>query len=219
MRVAIIIGVLLALSAIAYVVFNERRTDDFDVPVESEKVHIGYMGCSNTIQTVAGYALVGGRRLWPPDVRYNAGAVANWYEGVGNEDDRWWNAFRTLFDEFPQTDTVWWELCIRKEESETSYAHAEAVLDEIRKRIPGVTIYISALPPYTEGICKITGTEGLARAVELRDELVAKNSDVLLGPSLGPMTGENTSDDGCHLTEQGRLNLGIQMRNFFDKIK
>src|SRR3989344_4475047 len=99
----------------------------------------------------------------------------------------------------------------------TSYDHAAVMLDEVRERIPGVVVYVSALADYTEGVCEITGTWGLEKGKELAEELVSRNDDVFAGPLLGPMTPADTAEDGCHLSSpDGKRKLGNQMRLFFD---
>lgn len=103
------------------------------------------------------------------------------------------------------------------EDRTTSYEHAAIILNEVRKRIPDVVIYVSSLADYTEGICEITGTFGLEKGKELAQELDEKNQDVFAGPLLGPMAPEDTADDGCHLSSpDGKRKLGNQMRLFFD---
>src|SRR3989338_345651 len=174
---------------------------------------IGYLGCSNTIQTVQGYYLVGGKKIWKPDMRYDSGSVAQWVDGIKNE-NRFWKAFDDNLRENPGTNAIWWELCI-PEEQLVSYENAVLVLDAIRKRIPEVVIYVSGLPEYTDGICRITGTAGIKRGLELVKELSSGNNDVLPGPALGPMTPEYTDDYGCHLAFEGKKALGKQMAMFF----
>ena len=179
---------------------------------------IGYIGCSNTMQTVASYWLAGGKTLWDFDEaelhEYDGGAVIDWSKGA-ESGNKFWKTFDRYLENRPKTKAVFWQLCIRKEEP-TPYEEALPVLEGIRKRIPDVIVYVSPLPPYTDGVCEITGIAGIERAGELSEELILKNEDVVPGPELGPMTPQETDEDGCHLSEEGMRILGQQMRQFFD---
>lgn len=215
-----IIKLILFLLLIAFLtgvrlVVHRLRPMDVSVDLDPTSVSVGYIGCSNTIQTVLGYYQVGGKRLWPPDMRYDAGGVSDWAKDTSAKNP-YWAAFDDLLRQFPNTDRVWWELCIREEEA-MPYEEAVRVLEAIRAHIPNVVVYVTALPPYTQGICRITGTAGIERAAALRDELVAGNDDVVAGPELGPMTPSDTTDDGCHLSDAGLKTLGAQMKDFFDQ--
>ena len=179
-------------------------------------VTIGYIGCSNTRETVEGYAHLGGKKMWDSQRRYGSGTILDWSQNV-EEGSKYWDVFDELLEKYPNTNTIWFELCIMDEDRATSYEHAALILSEIRKRIPAVTIYVSPLADYTEGICEITGTFGLEKGKELAKELDEKNEDVLPGPVLGPMTPKDTAKDGCHLSSpDGKRKLGNQMRLFFD---
>lgn len=184
--------------------------------IDPAKVTIGYIGCSNTRETVEGYHYTGGMKMWPYERRYGSGTVRDWANDV-EEGSVYWEVFDGLMEEYPKTKTIWWELCIMDEDRATSYEQANTVLKEIRERIPDAVIYVSPLPPYTEGVCEITGTFGLEKAKELARELDDKNQDVFAGPILGPMTQADTANDGCHLSSpDGKRKLGNQMRLFFD---
>ena len=186
---------------------------------EAPSFSVGYIGCSNTKQTVYGYHWVGGANIWPADERrlhdYDNGAVVNWRK----DGNRFWDAFDDYLEENPITDAVWWQLCIRQGEAGMAYEDAIPVLEAIRKRIPGVTIYISPLADYAENVCEITGVEGIERAKALAHELDSRNEDVLPGPILGPLYLAEITDqekDRCHLNEAGMQKLGEQMKAFFD---
>ena len=186
-----------------------------DGSFETSDVTIGFIGCSNTRETVEGYDHVGGKKMWDAERRYGSGTVLDWSQDV--DESRYWNVFDELLEKYPQTDVIWWELCIMDGDRATSYDHAAVILDEVRERIPGVVVYVSALADYTEGVCEITGTWGLEKGKELAEELVSRNDDVFAGPLLGPMTPADTAEDGCHLSSpDGKRKLGNQMRLFFD---
>lgn len=182
---------------------------------DSEEISIGYIGCSNTRETVEGYHHLGGQKMWGYERRYGSGTILDWSRNP--EESVYWEVFDRLLEKHPGTKAIWWQLCIMDENRETSYEHANIVLDGIRKRIPGATIYVSALADYNEGVCSITGTWGLEKGKELARELELRNDDVLPGPVLGPMDPIDTAKDGCHLSSpDGKRKLGNQMRLFFD---
>ncbi|TSC79961.1 MAG: amidase [Candidatus Peregrinibacteria bacterium Gr01-1014_25] len=183
--------------------------------MKDHAVSIGYIGCSNTRQTVEGYQRLGGTKMWPYEKRYDGGAVRDWAQDA-ERGNKYWDVFDELLEEHPNTRAVWWQLCIRQED-DTKYDDTVAILAEIRKRIPGVKVYVSPLPGYTTGVCGITGTVGIEKAKELAGRLDSEHADVFAGPVLGPMTPADTEEDGCHLSiPDGLRKLGTQMLEFFE---
>jgi len=221
-----IVGTLLVLIIIlaslgVYFVLSQRflldRLWKRGIVSENLEASIGYIGCSNTRETVEGYHRVGGTNMWPYDKRYDSGSVVDWAQNA-ESGNKYWNVFDDLLKEYPNTHTIWWQLCIRHDEEETNYQRTILVLEAIRKRIPNAVIYASALAEYTNGVCEITGTFGIEKAKELVQELDLKNEDVLPGPVLGPMSPIETAKDGCHLSSpDGKRKLGNQMKEFFDE--
>lgn len=126
----------------------------------------------------------------------------------------YWAVFDTHVQESPDTKIVWWELCIPKGDSPT-YEDGMTIINALRERIPGVSIYINSLPEYADAECSITGVSGIEKGKELVEELVSQNQDVHPGPFLGPMTLDDTSKDGCHLSPHGKEKLGEQLIQFF----
>ena len=184
-------------------------------PDVDDSLTIGFIGCSNTRETVEGYHYVGGTKMWDYERHYGSGTLLDWSRDV--DDSTYWNVFDKLLKKYPNTKTIWLELCIMDKERTTSYEHANIILNEIRKRIPSVVIYVSALAEYTDGVCEITGTWGLEKGKELVQEIDLKNQDVFLGPILGPMSAKETAKDGCHLSSpDGKRKLGTQLKDFFD---
>ena len=214
MKKEVFVVVVLFLAGCSSLEFNADygEADSLD----PSSVTIGYIGCSNTRETVEGYAHVGGKKMWDSQRRYGSGTILDWSQNL-EEGSKYWDVFDELLEKYPNTNTIWFELCIMDEDRTTSYEHAAIILNEIRKRIPAVTIYVSPLSDYTDGVCEITGTFGLEKGKELAKELDEKNEDVFVGPLLGPMTPQDTAKDGCHLSSpDGKRKLGNQMRLFFD---
>lgn len=183
---------------------------------ENELRTVGYIGCSNTRETVEGYHHVGGKKMWDYERRYGSGTILDWSRNL-DQVNKYWNVFDDNLKRYPKTNTIWWQLCIMNKDRTTSYENASVILNKIRERIPDAIIYVSALADYTDGVCEITGTWGLEKGKELVQELDTKNEDVFSGPVLGPMSLKETAKDGCHLSSpDGKRKLGMQMKEFFD---
>jgi hypothetical protein len=221
-RNLIVVAVLLILTAIALLIFKKLEAP---APERSqESAPIGYIGCSNTRQTVFGYHMGGGEDLWAGGEDrvhdYDQGSFMEWAKGA-KRGNKFWRIFDKDLKANPETSAVWVQLCIREPEATMTYEEAHQVLEAIRERIPNVTIYVSPLPSYAENVCEITGTAGIERAQSLAQELDEKNDDVYAGPALEPMVLADISteeEDRCHPNEQGMRNLGEKMKEFFDPI-
>lgn len=186
-------------------------------PLETDPdTTIGFIGCSNTAQSVIGYRMAGGDDMWKiPDGRehnFDGGAVVDWFD-IGNS---FWRTFDRYLGANPNTRVVWWQMCVRHQD-EPTLEDALEIVSGIKDRIPGVTVYVSALPSYQEGVCGITGTEGLSRGKALARELIAAGG-ALPGPELRTHAQSEVLDDGCHLTEDGMRGVGEQIKQFFDAL-
>lgn len=181
----------------------------------SSKV-IGYVGCSNTWMTVEGYHTAGGEKFWPANKNFGGGNVGAWAESI-ESGSRQWTAFDDFVELYPNTDSVWWELCVIHEDSNMTHATAETILDAIHDRLPEATVYISSLPGYPDAECHLTKTVGIKRADELVIELLANNPELMAGPVLSPMTADRTTSDKCHINSNAREDLGREMILFFDE--
>src|SRR3989338_7802018 len=104
---------------------------------------IGFIGCSNTRETVEGYHYMGGKKMWDYKRRYCSGTILDWPKNL-DEGSKYWDVFDELLQKHLKTKTIWWQLCIMDEDRTTSYGHAKVILNEIRKKIPDVVIYVSA---------------------------------------------------------------------------
>ncbi|MBI2148375.1 hypothetical protein HYU23_01745 [Candidatus Woesearchaeota archaeon] len=190
--------------------------------VQNSNITVGYVGCSNTRQTVYGYQLVEGNDIWVVNMDnihdYDSGSVNAWARDV--EINKFWEVFNNHLAQYPKTNTIWWQLCIPKGEAKITYEQTFPVIETLREKIPNVTIYISPLAEYTENVCEITGVDGIERGISLAEELDLKNDDVLPGPVLGPLSLAEISDKGkdrCHPNEGGMRKMGEQLKQFFGK--
>jgi hypothetical protein len=178
---------------------------------------IGFIGCSNTSQSVMGYRLSGGAAMWKiPDSHlhdYDSGTVLDWADTAG-EDNKFWKKFDEYLAANPNTKKIWWQLCVPRE-GMPSLENALRIVAATKTRIPNVTLYVSPLPSYTDNVCRITGIDGLARGKALAKEIAAESDIVELGPELAPHEKSEINEDGCHLNETGMRNVGEQLEQFF----
>ena len=56
---------------------------------------IGFIGCSNTRETVEGYHHVGGKKMWDYERRYGSGTILDWSRNV-DEGSKYWDVFDEL---------------------------------------------------------------------------------------------------------------------------
>lgn len=185
----------------------------------NENRPIGYIGCSNTMQSIEGYLRIGGETLWDfsdDEIhQYDSGTVSQWSDPEERSYERFWTTFNNNLARNPNTKIIWWQLCM-PEDDLTNYEQAVYVIEQLREKIQNVTIYVSPLNSFEEqGSCNITGIVGVERSVELAKELDANNEDVLLGPVLGPLGQDSLEEDLCHLNNKGMAKIGLQLDDFF----
>jgi len=222
----IILFILIMIIIVAIVFFLNIKNDSEEIDkdqsaLEIRQATVGFIGCSNTHQTVYGYRWAQGKNIWLVERNsihdYDSGSVVQWARDI-EEENQFWNVFDEHLKRNPNTHEVWWQLCIPLGESRITYEEALIVIENLRNKISGVKIYVSPLAEYTESVCEITGIEGIERAISLAKELDSKNDDVLPGPILGPLSLSEISHeerDRCHPNEEGMGKMGGQLKEFF----
>src|SRR5438874_1123281 len=74
---------------------------------------VGYIGCSNTWQTVAGYHdFAGGSNIWEADPNYGGGDVVSWASDISNN-NFYWSEFAKLYAGHPETKNLWIQFCVK----------------------------------------------------------------------------------------------------------
>jgi len=172
---------------------------------------VGYVGCSNTADAVAGYFLVANRGLlWRP-YPTGGGSLDLWT----SPSSPYWSLFDQQVQKYGQPSKVWVEICERAA-APLSFVMTQEALAILKQRAPFATYYISPLNSYSpSNICGITGPSGVADATELVREAVSAGL-ALAGPTIGPLTAQNTVSDMCHPNTAGESLLGSQLASFFD---
>lgn len=195
--------------------FSIQSGRSFAAQHESDTVTLGFVGCSVTNNAIAGYELVGGSLFWPPVSDYGGGGISAWALDLSDM-SRYWSAFEQAVADHPQTDTLWLQLCTaERTASQDTFANTRVIIDEIHRRLPDVTLFISAQPGYSDGVCRITGEDGPARMQDIVNQVVAGQL-AKAGPVVGPLRRNQTSD-GCHANNEGQRLLGRQLARFFGK--
>jgi hypothetical protein len=189
---------------------------------------IGYVGCSMTVGAVDGYLASGGTSLWlSASDSYGGGGVTYWAQtlnnNIGNTSNKYWPWFQDALNDYPSTTVIWWQLCALADEDgndEALLEDARAVRDEIKRRVPQATIYVSSQPSYSDPgssvdpVCSIAGSNGPRRMEELAAKLVLEGG-VEQGPVVGPLTPDMLLKDGCHANSEGERFMGQQVAEFF----
>lgn len=174
---------------------------------------LGWVGCSISKNAVHGYEGLGGYLMWPSGgLDYGGGGIGLWAKDL-TDASTYWGAFAARLRDFPNTNVVWWNLCTRAGSPEDSFEAARSVLAEIERRIPGVVVYVSAQPDYSDEACGLAGPDGPANMRAVAGQLVEETS-AQAGPMMGPLAANETSD-GCHANQAGRALMGGQLLDFF----
>lgn len=188
---------------------------------------IAYIGCSNTVQTVAGYHAAGGTRFWPSFGTYGGATIQRWAAELRSPSSGLWGTFQGELQQEP-AKVVWVQLCaFGSMGEEQTYAAAVTVIQEVRRLIPGAVVFVSPLNGYVAPhVCGLTGPDGTARTASVADRL-ASDGVAFRGPNVGDLlstagtpsegaTSANTQTDGggCHPNSLGERFLGKNLMKF-----
>src|SRR5208282_1001649 len=182
---------------------------------------IGYIGCSNTQDSINGYQNVSTtpakKLFWKP---YNTigGTMDKWADNATNNNTgiTYWAEYRQQIAAYGQPKIVWIQICEDSLVKITPIMVGQ-VLGILRTLSPNAVFYISPLNTYSPvGLCPITGPNGVQDATRLADQAVSEGL-ALQGPILGPLTTQNTIIDHCHPNPTGQELLGSQLKTFFNK--
>ena len=182
-------------------------------PPPTTTAEVGYLGCSMTMAAVNGALNLGMTNIWNTKPEYGGGGISQWKDPKS----KWWNAFQTAYNAQP-VNVIWWELCaVDQTKTDETYENALLILDELKRRIPGVTVYVSAQPAYNPSSheCAIAGVGGQSRMASIAAQLVSAG-EAITGPTQGPLEyPSQVKSDGCHPVASGEQVLGKQLMDFF----
>jgi hypothetical protein len=200
----------------------------------------GYVGCSNTHDTIYGYQQVSSKNLfWPfqREYRIEGQTVAIW----SNPSSPVWSLFDQMkqrYDGGSDPPVIWIQMCVNLRPGDPTYAPASyddlvRVIENVHTHAPTSILYVSPLQSYDPPtLCPLMGPGGqeIAEVSGWLDQAVSKGlaragpgtGDV---PNLGPLTQANAFQDGCHPTGDpihgpgpGATFLGGQLARFFDNL-
>lgn len=160
----------------------------------------------------AGYAAVGGMRMWPSTPAYWGQVVQDW----ANPSDPVWDAFDDHVDEFGVPTAVWIMVCIFNPPG-VQLEEMRDIVGLVRERAPDATIYTTGQPFYAPGAeCTIAGNDGPQVTDDMAQEMANDSSltDVHYVGMFGPLTAA-MKEDVCHANTAGQELLGEQAVEFF----
>ncbi len=106
---------------------------------------VGVVGCSQTSTAWGGWLDTGDGRAWSLIEGYGGGDIAEWSRTIPNGD--YWSRLDSNIAGNSAATAVWWQICDLALDNGT-FAATDAVLAEIRRRIPGATVYVSPLTDF-----------------------------------------------------------------------
>ena len=171
------------------------------------------MGCSQTTTAWAGWLGTGDGRVWTNLLRgYGGGDIAEWSRTIPNGD--YWSRLESNIVGNPPATAVWWQICDLAMDNGT-LADSDAVLAEIRRRLPGVTVYVSPLADFERP--ETCQKQDIVNSRRLVDHLVATGS-ALRGPVLPLVLDawvQSRSGNGkCNAGAAGREAFGSALASF-----
>ncbi len=173
---------------------------------------VGVVGCSQTTNAWRGWIDTGDDRVWQVVSGYGGGDVVEWATGVPDGD--YWRRLDANSAANATATVVWWQLCDLALDSGL-FGHVEAILAEIRERIPGASVYASPLAEFERPeTCVKMNVQNSNRLV---DFLVA-TGQVRRGPDLPRVLSawiQPPQGDGqCHVGSEGRTMFGLRLASF-----
>jgi hypothetical protein len=185
---------------------------------------IGYVGCSNTRDSVNGYhSTKGNKNLFWPAYDTGGGTIDVW----ANSKSSFWALFSEQIQNHGQPQAVWVQLCENLTKVQDTFAEVQQLLANLKvhaSNVPTAEIFISPINTYnpTAGLCTLMGPTGQGETDTNSFTLQAVGAQLASpGPVLGPLTKSlilSTDPTQCHPNSQGKLLVGGQLMQFFDNL-
>ncbi len=178
------------------------------------KNSIGYIGCSMSKIGVDGYGATAGSagRMWP-SYDTSGQSIDHW----ANNQDAIWQKFDTMVQTYGQPKAVWTVVCSLAPTSADQIAQA---IKNLKSRVPTAAIYLGTPPPFDpndSGLCPMApkGKEVLG----YMDQNIQAGLAVA-GPTFQPLARAELDPNifYCDPNEAGKMKMGKQLVDFFDKI-
>lgn len=177
---------------------------------------IAYIGCSGTHDTVEGYSMIPGsnKLFWPPYQTGGKTIVNDWGAGP---DAAIWRLFDKQKTTYGEPKAVWVQLCNPDTGNTTPYEAVQKEFDLLKQHVATRDFYVSPIysfdPPDK---CHLVNGQGELHLKELAQRAVSEGL-AKAGPEIGPLTVPNSRND-CHANQQGKLEFGKQLAQFFDHL-
>ena len=173
---------------------------------------VAVVGCSQTSSAWRGWVDLGDSRVWTPHQTYGGGDIAEWASTIPNGD--YWSRLEVNRANNPAPTSIWWQICDLRADN-GSRADVEAVLAELRRRMPGATVFVSPLADFqTPETCR---KQDIQNSNLLADHAVA-TGNAQPGPILPMVLSEwiapPNGDGRCHVGELGREAFGAAVSSF-----
>jgi hypothetical protein len=198
----------------------------------------GYVGCSNTHDTIFGYQQVSSAKLFWPYAGYHIeGETVDKWDNVNNPGWGQFSAEKQTYNGGKDPPVIWIQFCVNLNPAESNYhpvtlADVRQMLLNVKAASPSSILFVSPLQSYSPPtLCPKMGPGGgeIAQMTAWLDTLVSEGL-AYPGPgvdgikNLGPLTVTTAFTDGCHPNGgdhgpgPGVDFLGGQLADFFDNL-
>ena len=198
----------------------------------------GYVGCSNTHDTLAGYQMVSSLKLFWPYAGYRIeGQTVDKWENLNSPVWGLFAAEKQKYNGGKDPPVIWIQACVDLDPSEGNYhpvtlSDVEQMVRNVRAAAPKSILFVSPLQSYSPPtLCPKMGPGGgeIAQMTAWMHTVVAEGlaypgPGVDGIPNLGPLTVTTAFTDGCHPNGgdhgpgPGIDFLGGQLAAFFDNL-
>ncbi len=182
-------------------------------PIPGGPTIAGVLGCSQTTTAWAGWQETGDGRVWMNlSQGYGGGDIAEWSRTIPN--GGYWSRLESNIAGNQPATAVWWQICDLAMDNGT-FADGDAVLAEIRRRLPGATVFVSPLADFERP--ETCQKQDLANSRRLVDHLVATGG-AFRGPVLPLVLDEwiqpPSGNGKCNAGAAGRAAFGSALAAF-----
>ena len=206
------VAALVALALFGSITCGGSSNESPTEPPAQGAVRVGIVGCSQTSNAWRGWLGITNSNVWNLVTGYGGGDISEWSRSIPNG-DYWARLDANAGGNAPAT-AIWWQICdlVRRP---GNFGDAEAVLDEIKRRVPGATIYVSSLADFERPqTCEKQDIENSRRLADF----IVNTGRAQPGPVL-PMVLDrwiqgSGGDGRCHVGSEGKEAFGMVVASF-----